>query len=91
MEKYNKKDGTPFSLDLPGGRVINGEFFDGVRLDPASIPSGKKLLHLCHADDDWSAPASVSPNPILVNFCGSFVVSSDVNIDKETDVEDYSY
>ena len=70
------------------------EFFDGVRLDPKTIPSGKHLYHTRHDDyGNWSEPVTIAPegSQIMVNFCGSIVSDEEIILDDETDIEDLNF
>lgn len=69
------------------------EFFDGVRLDPESIPEGKHTYHTRHADDDMSQPVTIAPEGemILINFCGTIVVDKKFDIKEETEIQDVNW
>lgn len=60
--------------------VIQGEWFDGERIDPATIPEGKYLYETRHSDkcDNLSMPASIKNTSVIVNFCGSVVTTKPI-------------
>lgn len=61
------------------------EYFDGVRIDPSSLPENKHLYHTRHSDTDISIPVSIAPEGtvIVVNFCGSIVSDEPLDIKEE--------
>ena len=63
------------------------EFYDGVRIDPATLPKGKHLYHTRHSDTDMSQPVTIAPEgvAIIVNFCGSIV--TDIPLDVKTEIK----
>lgn len=70
------------------------QFFDGMRLDPNSIPEGKHMYHTRHNDEnDWSTPVSVQKEGagIMVNFCGTIVTEEPINITEETEIDFVSW
>lgn len=70
---------------------IKGEWFDGVHLDPCTIPDGKYLYETRHSDlcDNLSMPASIKCTQIRVNFCGSVVTDKPITLKgKELTYED---
>lgn len=64
------------------------EYFDGVRIDPESLPEGKHLYHTRHSDTDISQPVTIAREGkvILVNFCGSIVTDKPLEV-KEDEVK----
>lgn len=64
------------------------EFFDGVRVNPDSIPEGKHMYHTRHADNDVSQPIAIAPEgkPIIVNFCGTIVTDQKFDLREETKI-----
>ena len=64
------------------------EFFDGVRVNPDSIPEGKHMYHTRHADNDWSQPVAIAPEgkSIIVNFCGTIVTDQKFDLREETKI-----
>lgn len=62
------------------------EFFDGIRIDPSTIPSGKHMYHTRHADNDCCQPKTIAPEgiPIVVNFCGTIVSDTPLDVKEET-------
>lgn len=58
------------------------EYFDGVRIDPKSLPEGKHLYHTRHSDTDISQPVTIARegNVIVVNFCGSIVTDKPLEV-----------
>ena len=64
------------------------EYFDGVRVDPASLPKGLHMYHTRHSDTDMSQPVTIAPEgtPIIVNFCGTIVTKEDFALKDETKI-----
>ena len=95
--KQQIEDGMSEKLEIhvvgeKENRIV--EFFDGIRLDPASIPEGKHMYHTRHNDDgDWSTPVTVQVEErgIMVNFCGSIVTDEPINITEETEIDFCSF
>lgn len=71
--------------------MVKGELFDGIRIDPESVPSGKHLYWMRHEDVDFCVPVSISPKSILVNFYGSFVADQRLPIVEETNITYYGF
>jgi len=95
FENYEKvcRGGDPITLEIEGIGEVEGKWFDGTRINPTTIPSGKYAYQTRHGEDDWSAPISIAPtrNDIRVNFCGTFVTDKALPIEEETDVLDYCF
>ena len=62
------------------------EYFDGVRINPESLPTGKHMYHTRHSDTDISQPVTIAPEGqvIVVNFCGTIVTDIPLNVKEET-------
>ena len=62
------------------------EFYDGVRIDPSTIPSGKHMYQTRHSDTDLSRPLTIAPEgvSIVVNFCGTIVSDTPLDVKEET-------
>ena len=62
------------------------EYFDGIRLDPDTIPSGKHMYHTRHSDTDMTEPRTIAPEgmSIMVNFCGTIVSDTPLDVKEET-------
>ena len=99
LESYDKMKNQGYEDDLEiiienDDKVYNVEFFDGVRLDPKTIPSGKHLYHTRHDDyGNWSEPVTIAQEgcQIMVNFCGSIVSDEPFNLTDETDLTYVSF
>ena len=64
-------------IRLPGSdEMVKGELFDGIRIDPESVPSGKHLYWMRHEDGDVCIPVSISPESILVNAAQAVYVET---------------
>lgn len=61
------------------------EYYDGVRINPSTLPSGKHLYHTRHSDTDMSQPVTIAPEgvAIIVNFCGSIVTDEPLDVKEE--------
>lgn len=60
------------------------EYFDGARINPESVPEGKHLYWTRHSDNgDMAHPVTISPKPIIVNFCGCIVSDKPLNVADE--------
>ena len=93
LYKYNPKDAQKMTITLTDGRSITGEFFDGMRINLNSIPKGKIWYQTRHNDDgDMATPVTiVERQGITVNFCGTLISEMDLNLEKETEIEDVDY
>ena len=96
MAKKNYNDELDYAdqmdIQLSGSdEWISGELFDGMRLEPDSIPTGKHLYWMRHDEGDMGTPVSVSPSPILVDFYGSFVTDEELPISEEAPIIDYGF
>ena len=93
LYKYNPKDALKMTITLTDGRSITGEFFDGMRINLNSIPKGKIWYQTRHNDDgDMATPVTiVERQGITVNFCGTLISDMDLNLEKETEIEDVDY
>lgn len=62
------------------------EYFDGIRIDPSTVPEGKHLYHTRHSDTDITSPVSIVPEgqAVIVNFCGSVVTDKPLEVKQET-------
>lgn len=62
------------------------EFFDGMRLNPETLPKGKHMYHTRHSDTDVTQPVAIAPEgtPVIVNFCGTVVTDTPLKISEET-------
>ena len=62
------------------------EYFDGVRVNPNTLPKGKHLYHTRHSDTDITQPVAIAPEgqTVFVNFCGSIVTDKPLDINEET-------
>lgn len=87
MENYNeiKKSGYQDTLEirLKYQRKFHVvEYFDGVRINPETLPEGKHLYHTRHSDTDISRPLTIRKEgtPVIVNFCGSIVTDEAINV-----------
>lgn len=61
------------------------EYYDGIRIDPDSLPKGKHLYHTRHSDYDCSIPVTIAPEHtiVVVNFCGSIVTDQPLYVKEE--------
>ena len=93
LYKYNPNDAQKMTITLCDGRSITGEFFDGMRINLNSIPKGKIWYQTRHNDDgDMATPVTiVERQGITVNFCGTLISDADLNLEKETEIEDVNY
>ena len=96
MAKKNYNDELDYAeqmdIQLSGSdEWISGELFDGMRLEPDSIPTGKHLYWMRHDEGDMGTPVSISPSPILVDFYGSFVTDEELPISEEAPIIDYGF
>lgn len=79
-------------LTAEDGTEYKGEFID-LRIDPTTIPKGKYMYHCRHDDDgDWTTPVTIEKH-VLVNFCGTFIMDTEIDFKGETyiPIENYSY
>ena len=62
------------------------QFFDGMRLNPDTIPAGLHAYHTRHSDTDCTQPVTIAPEgvEILVNFCGTIVSEEKIEVSEET-------
>lgn len=62
------------------------QFFDGMRLNPDTIPAGLHVYHTRHSDTDCTQPVTIAPEGvgILVNFCGTIVSEELIEVNEET-------
>ena len=62
------------------------EYFDGIRIDPQSLPKGKHMYHTRHSDNDISQPVTIAPEgtAVIVNFCGTIVTDQPLEVGEET-------
>lgn len=62
------------------------EYYDGVRINPETLPEGKHLYHTRHSDTDITQPLTIAPEGvnIIVNFCGSIVTDKVFDLKDET-------
>lgn len=89
--KYGTEEAADYvqklEIRLKKEKEINRvEYFDGVRIDPNSVPDGKHLYHTRHSDTDLSQPKTILPEGkvCVVNFCGSIVTEQALTICEET-------
>ena len=76
------------------GKTMEVDFFDGMRIDPDSIPQGKHMYHTRHGDNnDWATPVmiQVEGRGVMVNFCGTVVSDEPIGIDEETFIDDVNW
>ena len=88
-ENYNDLQGYKCNLEIRMKRqkdIHKVEYFDGVRVNPDTLPKGKHLYHTRHSDTDISQPVAIAPKGtiIVVNFCGSIVTDKPLNVSEET-------
>lgn len=89
---YNPAQAEKITLTLSDGREISGEFFDGMRIEPQTIPSGKSWYQTRHDDDgNWSDPVTIVRGRIIVNFCGTLISDADIDLRKETEIVNVNY
>lgn len=69
------------------------EYFDGVRLDPSTLPEGKHMYHTRHSDSDMAYPVAITPEgtPIIVNFCGTIVTDEPLKVTEEIKIMDVNW
>ena len=94
FEDYKKvcRGGDNITLEIEGIGEVEGKWFDGTRINPTTIPSGKYAYQTRHDCDDWSAPISIAPhNHVLVDFCATFVTDEPIAINDEVKVLDYCF
>ena len=62
------------------------QFFDGMRIDPKTVPECLHVYHTRHSDTDCSQPVTIAPEGvgILVNFCGTIVSEEKIEVSEET-------
>lgn len=62
------------------------EYFDGIRINPKSLPKGKHMYHTRHSDNDISQPVTIAPEgtAVIVNFCGTIVTDKPLEVGEET-------
>lgn len=62
------------------------EYFDGIRIDPKSLPKGKHMYHTRHSDNDVCQPVAIAPEgtAVIVNFCGTIVTDKPLEVEEET-------
>lgn len=93
-ENYAKAESETIEIQIQG---IEGyhkvEWFDGIRIDPSTLPSGKHLHQTRHSDDDWGSPQTIARecDDIRVNFCGSIVTEETFDLKDETEITDIDY
>lgn len=89
---YNPAQAETMALTLSDGREITGEFFDGMRIDPETIPSGKHWYQTRHDDNgNWTDPVTILRGRIIVNFCGTLISDADLDLSTETDIIGVNY
>lgn len=69
------------------------EYFDGIRLNPNTLPEGKHMYHTRHSDSDISAPVAIAPEgtPVIVNFCGTIVTDDPLTVNDEIKIMDVNW
>lgn len=92
LNNYDPAQAEKMTVTLSDGREISGEFFDGMRIDPDTIPSEKTWYQTRHDDDgNWSDPVTIVRGRILVNFCGTLVSDADIDLKDETEIVNVNY
>lgn len=93
LYNYNPKEAERMTVTLSDGRELSGEFFDGMRINLNSIPKGKVWYQTRHNDDgDMATPVTiVERQGITVNFCGTIISDTDLELNEETDIVDVNY
>lgn len=93
LHRYNPSDGQKMTFFLSDGRTLSGEFFDGMRIDPDTIPAGKHWYQTRHDDyGNWSDPVTIiEEHGIAVNFCGTLISDTSLGIESETEIDDFDY
>lgn len=69
------------------------EYFDGVRLNPNTLPEGKHMYHTRHSDYDMASPVAIAPEgtPVIVNFCGTIVTDEPLKVTEEIKIMDVNW
>lgn len=93
---YNYKDKKKYiqhiELIAEDGTEYIGEFID-LRIKADTIPEGKFMYHCRHDDDgDWVTPVTIE-RKVVVNFCGTLIMDTEIDFKGETyiPIKDYSY
>lgn len=62
------------------------EYFDGIRVNPDSVPDDKYMYHTRHSDTDITQPVAIAPKgtTIIVNFCGTIISDKPLQVSEET-------
>lgn len=62
------------------------EYFDGIRLNPDTLPDGKHMYHTRHSEDDISQPVAIAKEgtSVIVNYCGTIVTDKPLKVEEET-------
>jgi len=89
LHNYNDEQHYKCQLDIRIKRQKDThevEFFDGMRLKPETLPKGKHMYHTRHSDKDMSQPVTITPEgvAITVNFCGTIVTDTPLQVNEET-------
>lgn len=87
LYNYNEVSKMTASLKLEDGRTIEGMLCE-LRIDPNSIPEGHSWYHIRHSDDDWIELASIKQGGIMVNFYGTLISPTDLELTEEIDIID---
>ena len=89
---YDKEIATPVALVLGNGVAVSGELI-GLRINPETLPGGKRWYHVRHADDDGSEPASLKRGCVVVNFFGTLVCDPIAGMEDgdEIDITGFNY
>ena len=91
LTQYNPKNGRNITLSLANGKTIKGKFFDGERIDPATLPEGKFRYQTRHDDDsNWADPVTIRQGMIMVNFCGTVISDTNLDLKEETEITNYT-
>ena len=91
LTQYNPDNGEDITLVLANGKTLKGEFFDGERIDPATLPKGKFRYQTRHNDNcDWSTPVTIRQGMIMVNFCGTVISDTNLDLKEETEIIDFN-
>lgn len=89
LRNYNSEQDYKDHLEIRLKRqkdIHTVEFFDGMRLNPQTIPKGKHMYHTRHSDRDVTQPVAIAPEgiPVIVNFCGTVVTDMPLQMGEET-------
>lgn len=88
-ENYQQRQNLKNSLNirLKGQKQKRQvEYFDGIRINPESIPEDSHMYHTRHSDRDITQPVTILPEhqTVVVNFCGTVVTDRPLDISEET-------